>query len=217
MRYNMKRWIMSTMIMAIMLVAIVGTSSAATNLAVTPNNLNTLNSFTNSGAWYNVGANIYVLNWYGGGQYFEQPSQTIQTIAPALYSSKVTATIMCDLKGYYWGECVSMVKNLAHSTVLTENWYRGGRVTDGGISSGTTIARFTKWNSAQKRYVYNAGHAAIFREYTYDSSGRINGMMVWDQNRYTNKNGQGIVAMHIIPKTGRGGVDDASSYYVVQV
>jgi len=207
----MKQLIMPAMVLAIMLVAIIGTSSAATNLAVTPNNLNTLNSFTNSGAWYNIGANSYVLNWYGGGQYFAQPNPNLQTIAPALYSSKVTATVMCDPNGYLWRECVSMVKNLAHSSIVVGSWRPGKHVVDGGVSTGTVIAKFTNG-----RFVSGQDHTAIFRQYTYDSRGNINGMMVWDQN-FIKVNRQGVVAMHVIPKTGYGGVSDASTYYVVQV
>lgn len=202
---------MPAMVLAIMLVAIIGTSSAATNLAVTPDNLNTLNSFTNSGAWYNIGANSYVLNWYGGGQYFTQPSK-IPTIAPALYSSKVTGTIMCDLKGNLWGECVSMVKNLAHSSLGTGSWQPGKKVIDGDVSTGTAIAKFTNGKFASGK-----DHTAIFRQYTYDSRGNINGMMIWDQNWYTNAKNEGVVAMHVIPKTGSGTKSDASAYYVVQV
>ena len=123
---------------------------------------------------------------------------------------------MADYQGYYWGECVSMAKNLAHSTVTTSNWYRGRRVTDGGISPGTVIATFV-WSPSKGRYVYNPGHAAIFRQYTYDSYGRINGMIVWDQNWYDNENDEGIVAMHKISKTGYGNKYDAGFYYVVQV
>jgi hypothetical protein len=212
MRYNMKRWIMPAMILAIMLVAIIGTSSAATNLAVTSNNLNTLNSFTNSGAWYNSGANSYLLKWYGGGQYFEPTYK-----APAVYHGIITATIMADYGGNLWGECVSMVKNLAHSSSGAASWYRGNRVVDGGVSPGTVVARFS-WSPTKGRYVYVDGnHATIFRQYIKDSSGKITGMMVWDQNWYKNEKGQGIVAMHIISKTGSSSVSDANTYYVVQV
>lgn len=196
------------MILAIVLVAIVGTSSATTNLAVTPNNLNTLNSFTNSGAWYNSGANTYLLKWYGGGQYFEPRYKYA-----AVYYSIITATMMYDYQGQYPNECVSMVKNLAHSTRVTADWYRGKKVMSGGVSPGTAIAQFV-WSPAKGRYIFNAGgnyHTAIFRQYT------SNGVMVWDQNRYKNENGKGIVAMHVLQNTGRGNVDDASSYYIVQI
>lgn len=187
---------------------------AYTNLAVTSDNLNTLNSFTYSGAWYNVGANAYALNWYGGGEYFEAGYK-----APALYYGLVTATIMADYQGHNWGQCVSMVKNLAHSTVVTDSWYQGAHVMDGGISPGTTIARFV-WSSGKGRYAYVSDgvscHAAIFREYTYDQYGNRNGMIVWDQNWDYNENGEGIVMMHKIPNTGSG-VSNANNYYVIQV
>ena len=178
-------------------------ASALQELRITDHNLNTLNSFTYSGAWHNVGANSYLLKWYGGGQYFEPPWK-----APAVYHGIITATTMADYQGHWWGECVSMVKNLAHSTVITDDWRRGRHVTDGGVSSGTTIATFI-WSSGEGRYVYAPGHAAIFRQYTYDPYGRINGMIVWDQNWYKNENGEGIVAMHKI--------SNANAYYVIQV
>lgn len=181
------------------------TASALQDLKITDHNLDTLNSFTYSGAWYNVGADSYLLKWYGGGEYFEPPWK-----APAVYRGIITATTMADYQGsrYSWGECVSMVKNLAHSTVTTSNWRRGGHVTDGGVSPGTTIATFA-WNSTEGRYAYDSGHAAIFRQYTYDLYGGINGMIVWDQNWYKNENGEGIVAMHKISNT--------NAYYVIQV
>lgn len=194
---------------------IVTPAAALQDLEITDHNLDTLNSFTYSGAWHNVGANSYLLKWYGGGQYFEPPWK-----APAVYHGIITATIMADYGGNWWGECVSMAKNLAHSTVATGNWYRGGRVTDGGISPGTAIATFF-WSSEEGRYVYdyehNLVHTAIFRQYTYDSYGRINGMIVWDQNWYDNENEEGIVAMHKISKTNYGNRNDAGFYYVVQV
>jgi len=208
----MKQLIMPAMILAIMLVATIGAGSAATNLAVTSNNLNTLNSFTNSGAWYNSEPNVYLLKWYGGGQYFEPPYKY-----PASYRGIIVATTMADYSGnlYLKGECVSMVKNLAHSSRGTVDWRRGNRVMSGGVSPGTAIAQFV-WSPVNGRYVFDAGgkyHAAIFRQYS------SNGVMVWDQNRYKNENGKGIVAMHIIQNTGTGinNVDDARSYYVVQV
>lgn len=197
------------MIMAVMLVALVGTSSAATDLKVTSTNLKTLNSFTYSGAWYNVAPNNYMLKWYGGGEKFEQPFK-----APAAYGSIITATTMADYKGYYWGECVSMVKNLAHSskTATGGGWSMGKQVMSNTITPGTVIARFSRTTAG--KYVYNNGnHAAIFREYTRDSSGKIDGMMVWDQNWGYD----GLVRMHKISKTGTGSVSDANSYYVVQV
>ena len=139
---------------------IVTPAAALQDLRITDHNLNTLNSFTYSGAWHNVGPNSYLLKWYGGGEYFEPPWK-----APAVYYGIITATIMADYQGYWWGQCVSMVKNLAHSTVVTDNWYRGRHVTDGGVSPGTTIARFV-WSPTKGRYVYNSGHATIFRQYT---------------------------------------------------
>jgi hypothetical protein len=194
------------LLMIAMIFTIATPVQAVTDLKVTANNLNTLNSFTNSGAWYNVGADSYLLKWYGGGEYFEPPWK-----APAVYRGIITATIMADYQGSKnsWGECVSMIKNLAHSTVATGSWSRGKRITDGGVSSGTTLATFV-WSSAKGRYVYS-GHAAIFREYTYDSYGKINGIMIWDQNWYKNEKGEGIVAMHKITKAS------ADAYYVIQV
>ncbi|MBU3965267.1 hypothetical protein KKA96_02700, partial [Patescibacteria group bacterium] len=41
-------------------------AEAVTDLRITDHNLNTLNSFTYSGAWYNVGTDSYLLKWYGG-------------------------------------------------------------------------------------------------------------------------------------------------------
>jgi hypothetical protein len=205
----MKKKIVGVVAIVAILAAISATVmqvSATQDLKITDHNLNTLNSFTYSGAWYNVEPNGYLLEWYyGGGECFELPHKA-PSLAPAPHTDKITATIMADYEGYYWGECVSMVKNLAHSTVVTDDWQRGRHVMNGGISSGTTIATFY-WNSTERRYKYS-GHAAIFREYTID------GIMVWDQNWYENDkkpNPEGIVGMHKISKWS------ANSYYVIQV
>ena len=209
-----KKMLIVGLVLATML-AIVAPAQAYTDLTITEDNLDTLDSFTYSGAWYNIGANSYLLKWYGGGEYFEPPWK-----APALYYGIITATIMADYYGSEgtWGECVSMVKNLAHSAVGTGSWYRGAHVTDGGISPGTAIATF-RWDSTEQRYKYYSDytcHAAIFREYTYDQYGIINGIMVWDQNWWTNDIGEGVVSMHKFSTTGNG-MSNASNYYVIQV
>ena len=108
----MNEKIVGLIVVGVMLAAISAMAmpvQATQDLRITNHNLNTLNSFTYSGAWYNVGPNYYLLKWYGGGQYFED---AYHWQAPALYYGRITATIMCDYQGHWWGECVSMVKNL---------------------------------------------------------------------------------------------------------
>ena len=209
----MKKKIVGVVAIVVILAAISATVmpvSATQDLKITAHNLDTLNSFTYSGAWHNVGANNYLLKWYGGGEYFDPPWK-----APAVYHGIITATIMADYKGYYWGECVSMVKNLANSTVTTSKWSRGKHVMNGGVSPGTAIATFV-WNSTKGRDEYK-GHAAIFRQYTRNPYGGINGMMVWEQNWTYNEKHEGIVGMHKISKTGTGRTSDSNAYYVVKV
>jgi len=112
-------------------------------------------------------------------------------------------TQFADNYGYYWGECVSAVKALSGSNVVTANWIKGSQVTSGGVAPGTAIATF----SGESYY----GHTAIFKGYIY-SGYTIIGIEVWDQNwRY-----DGLFMKHIINCYGSG-VSNANNYYVVEV
>lgn len=122
-----------------------------------------------------------------------------------------------DNFGYYWGQCVSSVKALSKNNIPTGQdnptlklrWYKGWRVVDGGVSTGTVIATFFGYGGTYK------GHAAIFKGYVTDSFGRIIGIEVWDQNWYS-VNGMGVFGKHRIYRNGSG-VLNADNYYVVIV
>lgn len=210
---NIRKMLVLMMVLAVLSPVVISTASAtytATPMKIQSNNLYTLNTFTNNGAWYNVGANSYLLKWYyGGGEKFEPGFK-----APAYYGGIITATTMADYTGREWGQCVSMVKNLAHSTTQTKDWYAGVNVVaSGNIPQGTVIATFSNWDGRPiyKNYYPNPDHAAIFREYIRNSNNQIIGIMVWDQNFVKTK----LVGMHVIPTSGSGR-NDADKYYVVQ-
>lgn len=111
-------------------------------------------------------------------------------------------TETADNNGYLWGECVSLVKAVAHSNAVTSQWRPGTGVFD-GIPSGTIIATFPGG-----RY---SGHTAVFLRYVRNSSHRVIGMRVADQNWGARK-----VRRHVITKGGSG-VSNASNYRVVRV
>jgi hypothetical protein len=189
-------------------------SASAYELSITSNNLNTLNSFTYSGAWYDVGSNSYLLKYYGGGDKF------CCYRWPILYNG-ISETKMYDYQGQNYGtiaQCVSFVNNLAQTTSpakLTNNWYKGRNVVNSAnIAPGAAIATFTwGWDATHKVYrdIYS-GHVAIFRQYIY-TNGQITGIMVWDQNYVAS----GFVGMHIISKNKNVGVTNANNYYVVTI
>jgi len=204
-------------LMGVFTIAPVLSASAYADVKITPTNLNTLNSFTYSGAWHDMGSNNYLLKYYGGGQYFITPYKW-----PLSYNG-ISMTRMYDYQNQNWGtiaQCVSFVNNLAQTSALgtyppklTNNWFRGTNVVSANIATGTVIGTFYwGYDSVRKvnRYIYS-GHVAVFRQYIKNSQGQITGIMVWDQNYVKS----GLIGMHIIQKTGTG-VSGANSYYVVQ-
>ena len=110
-------------------------------------------------------------------------------------------TETADNNGYLWGECVSLVKAVAHSNAVTSQWRPGNNVFK-GIPSGTIIATFPGG-----RY---SGHTAVFLRYVRSSSGKVIGIRVADENWGARK-----VRRHVISKGGSG-VSNASNYRVVQ-
>lgn len=117
------------------------------------------------------------------------------------------------------GECVSLVKALSKNNVVTSDWQKGDNVLfsvwqGSPARPGEVIATF---NSNGK---YEPGHAAIFRSYVFDSSGKITGILVWDQNYLPSPPNGGVVARHIIRSKGTTYPTDstnADNYYTVRV
>src|SRR5450759_525457 len=151
------RKLLGMMIIFAIFSPIIISASAAAELKMIPNNLNIMNSFTYSGAWYDVGSNQYLLKWDGFGSKLDTnniiPGDNKKSISISGYSTQFTQ--LADMKLYYWGECVSMVKALAKNSLGTNSWFRGKRVIDGNIAPGTAIASFY-WNSSKGRYMYDA-------------------------------------------------------------
>jgi len=169
----------------------IGSVSASTPLTITAWNLNTLNNYP--GYAYHDGGYLY---WSFG-----------QSLTASYMQGCGGDTQFADNYGYYWGECVSAVKALSGSNVVTANWIKGSQVTSGGISQGTAIATF----SGQSYY----GHVAILKGYVY-SGYTIVGIQVWDQNWPLDGSTTGLFGTHTLYCSGSG-VNNANNYYVVEV
>lgn len=118
-----------------------------------------------------------------------------------------TGVETADDQGYKPGECVSFVKALSHSKILTKNWIQGDHVIDTkDLAAGTVIATFNE------NHKYD-GHAAVY-------IGPIKGgFQVWDQNYVQsakNPNDIGAVGKHDITTSSRY-TGKATNYYAVKV
>ncbi|MFA6097664.1 MAG: BPSL0067 family protein [Candidatus Paceibacterota bacterium] len=195
----MKKRMLSVGIVAILLFAMAMVpAGAASDLKITDYNLNSLQNW---GTWTQYKYTGWaLLRWEYG------PSILDATYQKKRMVGDVPAITVADMKGGYWGECVSLVKALSKSTVATDGWAKGDNVVlTGSVKPGTAIATF---NSAG---VYS-GHVAIFRDYVRDSGGKIKEVLVWDQNYVSPY----VVGRHNFKIAGSG-VNNASSYYVVRV
>lgn len=183
-------------ILCLIVVGIGTPVTATTDLHITSSNLYTLIGYSDYVAYsgnmllWSYGQNLYATNEQSIGSYTQH----------------------ADNDGFFWGECVSSVKALSNSNVPTANWSRGSLVVNGGVSQGTTIAKFES-NGGYSQF--GEGHAAIFRSYVYDGGGSIIGFKVWDQNWYK-VSGYGVFATHTFLRSGSGNAD-ADNYYVIQI
>lgn len=219
---------------AIMLLMVVGLAMATTpvqayqELTATWQNTNSLTAMTYWQspylAWapYYTTAGVYkgyLLKW-------DYASWLDPTNKKALSINSYYGTIkgvnMADPNGYYYGECVSFVKSVAHSTLGTSKWIRGRNVLSSvqnkPIDRGAAIATFKSDGTYDSWGTTGKNHVAIFDRYYYEN-GVLKGIVVWDQNYvYGCINcGQGLIGYHVIPTTnsGTGAPTDAASYYVV--
>lgn len=106
-------------------------------------------------------------------------------------------------------QCVGFVKSasLDLRNTGTSQWMRGERVTSSVLpTSGTIIATFDSFGN------YDHGHVAVY-------IAKIgNYIYVLDQNwDGTGSNPVGKIYLHAIPFSGNGGVNDANSYYRVEI
>lgn len=161
-----------------------------------------------------TGGNQYVLNGYSGLAYHNGGYlywSFGQNLAATHKRGCGSDTQFADNNGNYWGECVSAVKALSGSNVVTYNWARGSQVTSGGVSQGTVIATFPNGQYPQD----GTGHAAILKSYVYSGS-TIVGIQVWDQNWPIDGSTTGLFGTHTLSTSGSGN-GDADNYYVVMV
>ena len=194
---------LAVLLLIMAMFATVTTAEAATDLKVTDYNLNSLQNW---GAWtpYSYGE---LLRWEGYPSILDVNCQKLKWVG------SIPAVSVDDnqCSGWYYGECVSFVKALSKSNVVTGDWERGSKVMSYNvIQPGTVIATF---NSNGDYY----GHTAIFRGYAYSNGQRV-GIQVWDQNYLPYL--YGVVARHDIRSRGTTYPTDpnnANNYYVVRV
>lgn len=207
--------------------AMVSSVEARTDLYATSYNTNALYTMTYTQPYpsyipwapYVNTAGVYkgdLLKWsYAGNlDVNNKRSITIDT-----YWGPFTGTNIADRNGYYYGECVSFVKNVAQSTLGTNSWLRGRPAIQplpSTVNAGAAIAKFNAdgtydaWGST--------GHVAIFDRLYYEN-GVVKGIWVWDQNYVYSciGCGQGLVGHHMIPITNTGSTTDAAAYYAVTI
>lgn len=172
-------------------------AQAATDLKTTSTNLYALRS---EGTWKTYGSGELLISQSAKDLYI--PYQKSIWVSSPVYAYGWQAA---DYQGYYYGQCVSLVKTLSKSTKVTGSWIKGRNViSSGNVLPGTVIATF----SGSSYY----GHAAIFRGYVLDSYGKKIGIKVWDQNWVKS----GLIGRHSIT-TGTSSTSKATNYYVVQV
>lgn len=190
-------------VIAILLVAvfaIVPSAQAAQDLRITDYNLNSLQNW---GTWMSYGSGE-LLVWKGYPGILDVNYQKLKIVGT------IRATTVADNKGWNYGECVSLAKALSKNNVVTGSWTKGDKVMSFySVTPGTVIATFGASNGGYY------GHAAIFRGYVYDSSGKRIGILVWDQNYIPDQGG--VVARHEIRTTGTKLTNNANNYYAVKV
>ena len=186
--------ILAVLLLTVAMLATVTTAEAAQDLKITDHNLYALKYW---GSWTSYGSGE-LLRWEGYPATLDANYQKQRMVG------SIRATTVADNNGWYWGQCVSLVKALSKNNVATSNWQRGDKVmTSYNVMPGTVIATF---NSNGNYY----GHVAIFRGYIYNN-GRV-GIMVYDQNYVSPY----VVGKHDLMAYGTG-VSDADNYYVVRV
>lgn len=217
--------IMGLLIMATL--AMAAPATATTELTATSYNTNVLASYTYnfpmSYAWtqyYNMAGVYkgYLFKWNYATSFDINPNHMRSLSIPSYYGT-ITGTNVADMSGQFYGECVSFVKSLAKSTIVTGSWSRGRNVLWSYplVPRGTAIAKFNADGSYDSSG--GTGHVAIFDRLYYEG-GVLKGILVWDQNYVYGcayPCGQGLVGYHMIPITGSGATTDAAAYYVVQV
>lgn len=178
----------SSLVVLALVVAHPALASAVTTMKVTNGNLTTLKGF---------------------------PATAYGTSSKLKYSYGVKLTAYgkkeYKISGYYRigkpGWCVEAARSLANkNSVSTSRWIKGPRVTAGGVAPGTVIATFDSRN----KY---SGHAAILKRYLKNSTGKITGVEVWDQNWA--RPHDHLFRKHVLSKRGTAR-RDADNYYTVR-
>jgi hypothetical protein len=96
-------------------------------------------------------------------------------------------------------QCVTLVKEFTGMGGTVKDWRKGSSVMSGNMKIGTPIATFMS-SQGQQSDRYDAGgigtpgagtsHAALFGGYTRDQSGKITGINVVEQYKYSGRKGQ---------------------------
>jgi hypothetical protein len=176
--------------------------ATATVLQIAPDNLQRIHLET--AGWRTLSSKFKYLPWSGceAGKYCGK-----DLVAPFKRSYRGNFTKLADYQGYYWGECVSLVKALSKNTARTHEWRPGTSlvkaIKEGNIEVGTAIATFPRG-----RY---RGHAAFYAGADISPEGNIEGVWLYDQNWIPNK-----VLFHKIDGSGSG-AGNFKNYSVIRV
>ena len=203
MRQN--KTILAVLLLTVAIFATATTAEAATDLRVTDHNLYALKYW---GSWTSYGSGE-LLRWEGYPAALDVNYQKQRMVG------NIRATTVADNNGWYWGQCVSLVKALSKNNVATGSWIRGRQVMNNGdLTQGTVIATFRSDGSYDSWG--GSTHVAIFDRWhwVYLGGGRwtIDGFYVWDQNYVSSY----VVGKHLLKQSGYGN-GDADRYYVVRV
>ena len=142
-------------------------------------------------------------NWMAHGQKGGRPAYLLNC-GPSVYCPKLISggnqyvnsdgsLTVCGYGQAYCGQCATFTQ-VVSGAARTSSWAPGSSVLSAGVPSGAIIATF----GADGRYPASGNHAAILVSYERDSSGRIVGIWVVDQN-YVAPN---AVGYHFLPVSG---------------
>lgn len=191
---------LSTILLGTVLVS--PNQATATVLRIAPDNLPKIHLET--AGWRTLSNRFKYLPWSGceDGKYCGK-----DLAAPFKRRYRGNFTKLADYQGYYWGECVSLVKALSRNRALTQQWRPAmslvKAIKENKIEVGTAIATFPGG-----RY---RGHAAFYAGADISPNGEIEGVWLYDQNWIPNK-----VLFHKIDGKGRG-AGNFKNYSVIRV
>ena len=140
---------------------------------------------------------------YGGQGGGSSPNSTSEIRGPGGGNAGDANALLAEVKKTHPHltneQCVTLVREYAGMGGTVKDWRRGSSVMSGNMKVGQPIATFMS-ASGQQSERYDAGgigtpgagtsHAALFGGYTRDQSGKITGINVVEQYKYSGRRGQ---------------------------